>query len=227
MEPIPYSKLDNPQSLNLYSYVGNDPESFADADGHEGQMQQFYSNLLKAGAWGAIYFLAGNGQMGGSALAAAAFGYESEKAQQQNQKPTAAPAPTTQYNGVPAAGIAAEQTYNPASKDLNREFNGNIYQNAQGQCCFIQTPNIGTESTSSPPSVSTLPSGSTRVATFHTHGANSHGAYDDEHFSPADKSNARARGVPIFVGTPGGVIREYNPHAFIFHRTITFKETAP
>jgi RHS repeat-associated protein len=33
-DPVPYAKLDNPQSLNLYSYVGNNPLSRADADGH-------------------------------------------------------------------------------------------------------------------------------------------------------------------------------------------------
>jgi RHS repeat-associated protein len=237
-EPIPYAKLDNPQTLNLYAYVGNDPLSDVDADGHNGSpvtcsdgdagqcgvgTNPFKSEIYTGDGMGPV---AGDNNWNQPELDREA----AAEAQQQNaqaQTPTAAPAPTTQYNGVPAAGIAAEQTYNPASKDLNREFNGNIYQNAQGQCCFIQTPNIGTVSTSSPPGVSTLPSGATRVATFHTHGANSHGVYDDEHFSPADKSNARARGVPIFVGTPGGVIREYNPHGFIFHRTITFKETAP
>jgi len=34
-EPIPYAKLDNPQSLNLYSYVLNNPLSAVDPDGHE------------------------------------------------------------------------------------------------------------------------------------------------------------------------------------------------
>ena len=34
-EPVPYAKLDNPQSLNLYEYVGNNPLSRADADGHD------------------------------------------------------------------------------------------------------------------------------------------------------------------------------------------------
>jgi RHS repeat-associated protein len=34
-EPVPYAKLDNPQSLNLYGYVGNNPLSMADADGHD------------------------------------------------------------------------------------------------------------------------------------------------------------------------------------------------
>src|SRR5580698_10548013 len=33
-EAVPYSSLDNPQSLNLYGYVYNNPLSRADADGH-------------------------------------------------------------------------------------------------------------------------------------------------------------------------------------------------
>jgi RHS repeat-associated protein len=32
--PVPYAKLDNPQSLNLYAYVGNNPLIHIDADGH-------------------------------------------------------------------------------------------------------------------------------------------------------------------------------------------------
>jgi hypothetical protein len=34
-EPIPYAKLDDPQSLNLYAYVRNNPLTREDADGHE------------------------------------------------------------------------------------------------------------------------------------------------------------------------------------------------
>jgi RHS repeat-associated protein len=33
-EPVPYAKLDDPQSLNLYAYVQNNPLTRADADGH-------------------------------------------------------------------------------------------------------------------------------------------------------------------------------------------------
>jgi len=45
-EPVPYSRLDNPQTLNLYAYVENNPESAPDLDGHddgggETQVQQF------------------------------------------------------------------------------------------------------------------------------------------------------------------------------------------
>jgi RHS repeat-associated protein len=34
-EAVPYSKMDDPQSLNLYEYVGNNPLSKADPDGHD------------------------------------------------------------------------------------------------------------------------------------------------------------------------------------------------
>jgi RHS repeat-associated protein len=33
-EPVPYAKLDNPQTLNLYAYVLNNPLSKTDPDGH-------------------------------------------------------------------------------------------------------------------------------------------------------------------------------------------------
>ena len=33
-EPVPYAKLDDPQSLNLYAYVRNNPLSRVDKDGH-------------------------------------------------------------------------------------------------------------------------------------------------------------------------------------------------
>ena len=32
--PVPYANLTNPQTLNLYAMVSDDPESFADLDGH-------------------------------------------------------------------------------------------------------------------------------------------------------------------------------------------------
>jgi RHS repeat-associated protein len=35
--PVPYANLTNPQTLNLYSMVADDPESFADLDGHDAQ----------------------------------------------------------------------------------------------------------------------------------------------------------------------------------------------
>jgi hypothetical protein len=34
VEPVPYAKLENPQTLNLYAYVGNNPLTRRDLDGH-------------------------------------------------------------------------------------------------------------------------------------------------------------------------------------------------
>jgi RHS repeat-associated protein len=34
-EPVPYADPDNPQSLNLYAYAGNNPLSATDEDGHD------------------------------------------------------------------------------------------------------------------------------------------------------------------------------------------------
>ncbi len=34
VEPVPYSKLDDPQTLNLYDYMRNNPLAGVDADGH-------------------------------------------------------------------------------------------------------------------------------------------------------------------------------------------------
>ena len=38
--PVPYANLTNPQTLNLYAMVSDNPESFADLDGHEEQIAQ-------------------------------------------------------------------------------------------------------------------------------------------------------------------------------------------
>jgi RHS repeat-associated protein len=38
--PVPYANLTNPQTLNLYAIVSDNPESFADLDGHEQQIAQ-------------------------------------------------------------------------------------------------------------------------------------------------------------------------------------------
>jgi len=49
-EPVPYAKMDDPQSLNLYSYMRNNPLSGADPDGHSPEWwQKFWNGLLGYG----------------------------------------------------------------------------------------------------------------------------------------------------------------------------------
>ena len=51
-EPVPYAKLDDPQSLNLYAYVGNNPMSGIDPNGHFGTIQQGGTAECQANAAG-------------------------------------------------------------------------------------------------------------------------------------------------------------------------------
>jgi hypothetical protein len=46
-EPVPYAKLDDPQTLNLYGYVGNNPLSRRDADGHQCDVCAKFINAVK------------------------------------------------------------------------------------------------------------------------------------------------------------------------------------
>ena len=48
-EPVPYAKLGDPQSLNLYAYLLNNPLAGVDADGHERvQLGQHTDDQIKA-----------------------------------------------------------------------------------------------------------------------------------------------------------------------------------
>ena len=59
-EAVPYSSLDNPQSLNLYGYVRNNPLSHADADGHccDDQLQ-FLGGVIQGAASSVSFGLVG------------------------------------------------------------------------------------------------------------------------------------------------------------------------
>jgi len=58
-EAVPYANLENPQSLNLYSYVLNNPVTSTDADGH-------YSDLIFDGAAHTLTLVDKNGRVVGS-----------------------------------------------------------------------------------------------------------------------------------------------------------------
>jgi hypothetical protein len=47
--PVPYADFSNPQSLNLYGFVGGNPASKADPDGHDGATAVFFTVLEYAG----------------------------------------------------------------------------------------------------------------------------------------------------------------------------------
>jgi hypothetical protein len=43
--PVPYAKLDSPQSLNLYGYMRNNPLGGVDQDGHCDWCQKVWNKL--------------------------------------------------------------------------------------------------------------------------------------------------------------------------------------
>ncbi len=49
-EPVPYAKLDNPQTLNLYAYMRNNPLGGTDPDGHCDWCQKLY-NAATGNGW--------------------------------------------------------------------------------------------------------------------------------------------------------------------------------
>jgi len=64
-EPVPYAKMDDPQSLNLYAYVMNNPLSGVDANGHASEdafnpsghfnsLRDFTNNLFAGGSAAAM-----------------------------------------------------------------------------------------------------------------------------------------------------------------------------
>jgi RHS repeat-associated protein len=81
-EAVPYSKLDNPQSLNLYGYVNNNPLSQIDNDGHETLKPSDWgqqSGVVNPGTpfdrnFGAVLGGAGKILVGGGLVGTAVFG---------------------------------------------------------------------------------------------------------------------------------------------------------
>jgi len=61
-DPVPFGDLGDPQSLNLYAYVGNNPLTIVDDDGHDGAVPAGKCGFL---CWFARMF-SGGGNSGGS-----------------------------------------------------------------------------------------------------------------------------------------------------------------
>lgn len=53
-DPVPYAKFYDPQTLNLYSYVGNNPLVLADADGHVAGVDDAAEGIVAVAVVGAF-----------------------------------------------------------------------------------------------------------------------------------------------------------------------------
>jgi hypothetical protein len=102
---VPYAVLGNPQTLNLYSYVGNNPVSHADADGHCYPFCEVLTWAIgRAAADGGAKPFAKNVAIG-AAKGAGSFAYNTAKAVD------------TAFSsmGNPAAGFVAAMKPGPAA----------------------------------------------------------------------------------------------------------------
>ena len=222
--PVPYAHLTNPQTLNLYALVSDDPETFADLNGHDPNSPEAQSSATTSApqACGVGQSCTAPGTSG-NACSGASCGTPQAVQQQKNQtaqpqvdnngnptfKPTPpAPPPTadqkTEYPTLNAAGKAAEKRTNPGSITEGREYAGWVTKNPDGTYS-VGAANPGTRAGSDPG-----PRPRNAAASYHTHGANDPG-YDNEHFSPQDRDFARQNHVPGYLGTPGHTIQKYNP----------------
>ena len=117
--------------------------------------------------------------------------------------------PDDKFKTPLAAARDFGKTYNDNSIVGKREFGSTIFKTKdfEGNTYFTYTkPNEGN-------TASVRVSGTfegEKVGTIHAHG-NYDPKYDNNNFSPTDKSNADLRGVPNYVTTPNGSLQKYDP----------------
>lgn len=96
--------------------------------------------------------------------------------------------------------------YNGISIVMSREFGSAIYQNSDGTYSYT-IAYIGSQDETF--INENLPAGATREGAIHSHGSEDAG-YDNNNFSPGDKSAADAIGQNEYVVTPSGQLKEYD-----------------
>jgi RHS repeat-associated protein len=108
-----------------------------------------------------------------------------------------------------AAARDFAKLYNDNSIKDKREYATMIYKVGKGKdAYYTYTPPVTGDEASAQPKDAGSGAGYTDVASAHTHGNYSNGAYDDNDFSPADKNFASATGMPLYVATPNGSLQK-------------------
>jgi RHS repeat-associated protein len=169
--PVPYANLSNPQTLNLYAMVRDNPETFADLDGHllglpglyglnESSALQRTENALEAS------YAAGVAAAEDPAAASASQAPQTS-AQAQIQQGVAA---RQTYKTRDEAAKAAEKAALAATNKSGRkyEYGGWILKNKDGQYTYTIAVTIKEQARFRPDMV-TIPEGFTGVADYHTH----------------------------------------------------------
>ena len=115
-------------------------------------------------------------------------------------------APGDPFKSKVAAANDFGTYYNGTSIVKSTEFGSAIYKNSDGTYSYT-TANIGANSQTY--INENLPEGTTREGAIHSHGSEDPG-YDNNNFSPGDKSAADALKQNEYVVTPSGELKEYD-----------------
>ena len=102
------------------------------------------------------------------------------------------------------AALAALAEYNPISIRTNTELTGAVYKIPFGGYIYLSPRHNGASGDDNTPICAFC------SAFYHTHAAFDP-RFDNENFSPEDRAFAGSYGVPIYLATPSGAVKVYNP----------------
>ncbi|MGA2170935.1 MAG: RHS repeat-associated core domain-containing protein [Terracidiphilus sp.] len=230
ISPVPYATMDDPQTLNLYAYVRNNPITGMDPDGHMSNAdfsQMFMQGLAaQAGA-----FLQQQADQAAQAQAQAAWnnflsmflaslffpsgdGGDPQPAQQQNEQPTVqGVAASATYGSKKAAAMAAEKAgLGRTREDIKKQGKRNEYGgwviSRDGAYTYTVPVTFGQDSHFYAANV-TVPDGYSSVGWYHTHPDS---GPEGEGFSEGDINFSNQIGKTGYVGMSySGNVRQYVP----------------
>jgi RHS repeat-associated protein len=204
-EAVPYSSLDNPQSLNLYAYVGNNPLGRADADGHI-----YNGSSDSGGSTDAGWY---EKAVGRNYCTCADAPQTAQKQNGNSDQPTIqGVAASGTYGSKKAAAMAAEKaglgsTRDAAKNGKTEEFGGWVISKDR-KYTYTNPVTFGASGVFYADNV-TVPSGYTAVGGYHTHP--DPGSWG-EGFSVSDMNWAIGHNMTSYVGMSySGNVRSYTP----------------
>jgi RHS repeat-associated protein len=199
-DPVPYAKLGNPQSLNLYAYMDNNPLGGVDPDGHDGSGNPIWNayNTFMADMQALLSRNAQDEQL--LAQEDLADSMAAWQAQQQNMDKVAMSAETA----------AIKPTRESVKNGNYHEYGGLILERDSDGHIISTKPIAGQERTVDVDSIH-VPKGYTVVGEYHTH---PHATADEgKGPSPADiyrlRTPERASRVGYVVDSYSGAVYRY------------------
>ncbi|MBQ0167309.1 MAG: DUF4329 domain-containing protein [Treponema sp.] len=121
------------------------------------------------------------------------------------------------FNSPDEAATDFGLTYGDDSIKNNKEYGASVYKVSGGYTYTV--PSVG----SSDSVIMSVPPFDKVEAYLHTHAADDP-KYDNENFSKTDKNTAQKKGVDIYVATPKGKLKVFNPDTGV---TQVLSDTMP